>query len=511
MIFKYKENLALILFYANIFAYNIKDLHAQNRYNTYNVPKSSYVKGFGYGSGYDSRYFKHGSSKNERNGGTCSEFLNINSLNQCCSSRDDDCYMIHFDTRCYCDVFCDRSKVPDNSDCCPDAEETCIGKQITSPPVQDCFKNGNSYRSGERFKDNCNECYCENGRLDCTNKQCLINLNLMSEINEQGSTWTAGNHSAFWGKTLEHGYKHRLGTQLPNRVQRDYTNEANEKPIKDSYDFRNEPYIQNSQRKNSIRDQGDCAASWAFSTVDVATDRTAKVHEGKKGNESASVQMLISCAILPRNANGCSPAPVDVAWKFIENSNKDPEGKIVGGLVSEKCYPYESGETGYAPECKVNSNSNRLICPSDNRAFTKPLLNSAPAYPLKAETANDLMEEIYKNGPVQVVFKVFEDFFMYRGGIYSKHPSAKIGNEKEPWHSVKVLGWGSENGVDYWIGANSWGESWGENGYFRIARKDDDETEFGHYAYGSWGSRPINTKNKNTNYNKRNRNIQRKE
>lgn len=65
--------------------------------------------------------------------------------------------------------------------------------------------------------------------------------------------------------------------------------------------------------------------------LDVATDRTAKVYEGKRGNESASVQMLISCAILPGNANGCSPAPVDVAWKFIENQNKDTDGKIVGG------------------------------------------------------------------------------------------------------------------------------------------------------------------------------------
>ncbi len=64
---------------------------------------------------------------------------------------------------------------------------------------------------------------------------------------------------------------------------------------------------------------------------DVATDRTAKVYEGKRGNESASVQMLISCAILPENANGCSPAPVDVAWRFIEN--KEINGRTSGGLL----------------------------------------------------------------------------------------------------------------------------------------------------------------------------------
>ena len=62
-----------------------------------------------------------------------------------------------------------------------------------------------------------------------------------------------------------------------------------------------------------------------------------------------------------------------------------------------------------------------------------------------------MMEEIYNNGPVQVVFKVYEDFFMYKSGIYSRHPRANVLNVKDPYHSVKVLGWGSENNVDYWV------------------------------------------------------------
>jgi hypothetical protein len=128
-------SLALVLFNVNIFFYNVHESSAQ-QYKYNNQPKNSnfFVKGLGYGASYDSRYFRHGSGQNERNGGTCSEFLSLNSLSQCCSSRDDDCYMIHYDTRCYCDVFCDRSNVPDNSDCCPDAEATCIGKLETPPP-----------------------------------------------------------------------------------------------------------------------------------------------------------------------------------------------------------------------------------------------------------------------------------------------------------------------------------------------------------------------------------------
>jgi hypothetical protein len=74
---------------------------------------------------YDSRFFKHGTQKNEIDGGTCKEFLEINRLDQCCTKRDDDCFMVHYDTRCYCDIFCDRSSYNDYSDCCPDALITC--------------------------------------------------------------------------------------------------------------------------------------------------------------------------------------------------------------------------------------------------------------------------------------------------------------------------------------------------------------------------------------------------
>ena len=61
------------------------------------------------------------------------------------------------------------------------------------------------------------------------------------------------------------------------------------------------------------------------------------------------------------------------------------------------------------------------------------------------------MEEIIKNGPVQVIFKVFEDFFMYKSGIYAKMPETKLANFEDQYHSVKLLGWGSENGRDYWV------------------------------------------------------------
>ncbi|CAF0732376.1 unnamed protein product [Brachionus calyciflorus] len=465
---------------------------------------------------YDSRYFSHGGKQNEEKGGTCTEFLEINGLESCCSQRDDDCYMIHYDTRCYCDVFCDRSSFTDSSDCCPDAKSTCSLKteQLvfttkTSTRNPNCYKNGKWYQNGQTFIDNCNECRCQDGLVKCSLEKCLINTELLDKINSDPySTWRAENYSNYWSKNQDYGYRHKLGTKIPNKIQRALR--IDPVPIEESYDFREESFMINNVRP--IRDQGECGASWAFAALDTATDRVAKVYEGKRGNESMSIQMIISCVILPGNANGCSPATMDLGWKFIESSSKENDGKIVGGIVNEKCYPLESDKTGIADACKVNSNLNRVICPSDDRLYNKPLMNSGPGYPIRPASTNDLMEEIKENGPVQMAFKVYEDFFMYKSGIYSKHPDAKLLDVEEPYHSVKVLGWGSENGVDYWIAANSWGPEWGENGYFRIKRQDD-ETEFGRYGYAAWGSKPINTNKKNSlgKSKYRNYNIQRRE
>ena len=54
-------------------------------------------------------------------------------------------------------------------------------------------------------------------------------------------------------------------------------------------------------------------------------------------------------------------------------------------IVNEKCYPYESGESGVAPDCKVSAGS-KFYCPSDNKVYTKQFLTASSAYPLKVES-----------------------------------------------------------------------------------------------------------------------------
>ena len=71
-------------------------------------------------------------------------------------------------------------------------------------------------------------------------------------------------------------------------------------------------------------------------------------------------------------------------------------------------------------------------------------------------------------GPVSVAFQVISGFSAYKSGIYTTD-QCKNG-PMDVNHAVLAVGFGSENGMDYWIIKNSWGAAWGDNGYFKMQR-----------------------------------------
>jgi len=92
----------------------------------------------------------------------------------------------------------------------------------------------------------------------------------------------------------------------------------------------------------------------------------------------------------------------------------------------------------------------------------------ATAYSISSNI-NDIMTEIYTRGPVEAAFTVYEDFLTYKSGVYTHQTGGVDGG-----HAVKILGWGTENGTDYWLVANSWNPDWGLNGFFKIKKGSDE-------------------------------------
>jgi cathepsin B len=80
------------------------------------------------------------------------------------------------------------------------------------------------------------------------------------------------------------------------------------------------------------------------------------------------------------------------------------------------------------------------------------------------------MTDIVNNGPVSAAFTVYSDFLTYKSGVYSKTSGATpLGG-----HAVKILGYGTEGGQDYWLVDNSWNSYWGDRGYFKIMKGSNE-------------------------------------
>jgi len=192
-----------------------------------------------------------------------------------------------------------------------------------------------------------------------------------------------------------------------------------------------------------IRNQKHCGSCWAFSASEVLSDRVA-IASGKK-SPVLSAEDLVSC---DKGDMGCQGGRLASAWSYLTKT----------GLTTDSCYPY-SAASGTAPACRTSC--------VDSESFTRTKAKSSYAI----NGVANMQKDMFANGPIQVAFKVYKSFMSYKSGVYTKHFWELM---PEGGHAVKMVGWGTESGNDYWLVANSWDTTWGLNGFFKIKRGSDE-------------------------------------
>jgi len=100
-------------------------------------------------------------------------------------------------------------------------------------------------------------------------------------------------------------------------------------------------------------------------------------------------------------------------------------------------------------------------------------------------TETDIMTELFTNGPMAACIFAGNDFSAYSTGVLTQTQTI-TGTDIN--HAVTLVGWGTDanTNVNYWLVKNSWGPGWGESGYFRIRRGNNDlNFEVGGFAFGT--------------------------
>ncbi|XP_023570378.1 cathepsin B isoform X2 [Octodon degus] len=175
----------------------------------------------------------------------------------------------------------------------------------------------------------------------------------------------------------------------------------------------------------------------------------------------------------PAAPAGCNGGYPSQAWEYWTK-----KGLVSGGLYESHvgCRPYS------IPPCEHHVNGTRPQCTGEGGDTPKCSKKCEPGYsPSYKEDKNygydsysvsssekEIMAEIYKNGPVEGAFTVFSDFLSYKSGVYRHVAGEVLGG-----HAIRILGWGKENDVPYWLVGNSWNVDWGDHGFFKIVRGED--------------------------------------
>lgn len=284
------------------------------------------------------------------------------------------------------------------------------------------------------------------------------------------STWVAGHNARFEGVTMND--VKRLCGVLPTPPHKRLPVKKVEPLAFDlPTDFDARTQWPNCPSIKEVRDQSDCGSCWAFGAVEAGTDRIC-IETGN--NVHLSANDLLDCC--DSCGSGCAGGYPEAAWSWFTTT-----GVVTGGNYNDfswcSSYPlpicdhHVNGTYGPCPAGEVPTPQCNAACDQQTTYATNYTSDKhmfATSYSISSDPTA-IMTEIYTNGPVEGSFTVYADFVTYKSGVYQHVTGDELGG-----HAIKILGWGAENGVNYWLVANSWNEGWGNKGFFKIARGTDE-------------------------------------